>query len=201
MITNEPATQNLQSVKTPDEPASTSQRWETIEQVFAALESPLLAYARRLLGDFSAAEDVVQEAFMKLHSQFSEVRQPQPWLYRTVHNLVVNHQRRGNRLLLLGDNSREEESGNAAANGEEMTDSQPMPDEQIARSEGIGLVRLVMETLDERSKEIIRMRFDDDLSYIEIGERMGLKVGHVGYLLHHALKSMAVELAKTEVTP
>jgi RNA polymerase sigma-70 factor (ECF subfamily) len=186
-------------VKMPDESTAPSQQWETIEQVFAALESPLLAYARRLLGDMNAAEDVVQEAFMRLHSHFSEVRQPQPWLYRTVHNLVVNHQRGANRLVLLGDQARGDE--NSAAGGEEAADSQPIPDEEIARWEGIGLVRLVLETLDDRSKDIIRLRFDDDLSYQEIGERLGLKVGHVGYLLHHALKSMAVELAKMEVAP
>ena len=31
-------------------------------------------------------------------------------------------------------------------------------------------------------------------------QRTGLTVGHVGYLLHHALKAMAVELEQTEVT-
>lgn len=188
------AAQKTMAVKTPDEPTAPSPKWETIEEVFAALESPLLAYARRLLGDFSMAEDVVQEAFMKLHEQFDQVRQPQPWLYRAVHNLVVDHQRRGNKVVLAGDRQKDED-----APQDEAADSAPMPDEQIARWEGIGLVRLVLETLDARSKEIIRLRFDDDLSYSEIAEKTGLKVGHVGYLLHHALKAMAVELANTEV--
>lgn len=182
------------AVKTPDEPTAPSPQWETIERVFAALESPLLAYARRLLGDFSLAEDFVQEAFMKLHAQFENVHQPQPWLYRTVHNLVVDHQRRSTKVVLAGDRSPEEDSPL-----DEAADPQPMPDEQIARGESIGLVRLILETLDERSKEIIRLRFDDDLSYGEIAEHLSLKVGHVGYLLHHALKAMAVELANTEV--
>jgi hypothetical protein len=43
----------------------------------------LLSYALRLLGERARAEDVVQEAFMKLHAQFSEVREPRRWLYRT----------------------------------------------------------------------------------------------------------------------
>lgn len=179
------------AVKTLDDPSTPAPQWETTEQVFTALESPLLAYARRLLGDFSTAEDVVQEAFMKLHTQFETVRQPQPWLYRTVHNLVVDHQRRSSKMVLAGN---EED-----APMEDAADPQPMPDEQIARGESIGLIRLVLETLDERSKEIIRLRFDDDLSYGEIAEKTGLKVGHVGYLLHHALKAMAAELANTEV--
>jgi RNA polymerase sigma factor (sigma-70 family) len=189
-------------VKPPDDPDTPSLQWETIEEVFGALESPLLAYARRLLGNVSVAEDVVQEAFMKLHVQFNEVRQPQPWLYRTVHNLVVDHQRQANRLVMFGDEARSGgENTSSAASGDETADAQPIPDEQIARWEGIGLVRLVVETLDDRSKEVIRMRFDEDLSYLEIGERLGLKVGHVGYLLHHALKAMAVELTKMEVSP
>jgi RNA polymerase sigma-70 factor (ECF subfamily) len=184
------------AVKVSDETSASTPEWETIEQVFAALESPLLAYARRLLGDFAIAEDIVQEAFMKLHTQFQKVLTPQPWLYRT------GAQSRGGssasdetRSCLVGDSKDDEMPANDA------TDSQPMPDEQIARWEGIGLVRLVLETLDERSREIIRLRFNEDLSYKEIAERMGLTIGHVGYLLHHALKAMAVELMKTDLAP
>ena len=181
-------------MKTPEEPSAPPPEWATIEQVFAALESPLLAYARRLLGDFGVAEDVVQDAFMKLHSQFHQVRTPQPWLYRTVHNLAVDHQRRASRIVLAGDPA---EDNDVPAN--DASDSQPLPDEQIARWEGIGLVRLVLETLDARSRELIRLRFNEDLSYKEIAVRTGLTAGNVGYLLHHALKAMAVELEKTEV--
>ena len=180
-------------VKTPEEASASAPEWATIEQVFAALESPLLAYARRLLGDFGVAEDIVQDAFMKLHTQFHQVQTPQPWLYRTVHNLAVDHQRRAGRLVLMGDPADDE------APASDASDSQPLPDEQIARWEGIGLVRLVLETLDARSRELIRLRFEEDLSYKEIAGRTGLTVGNVGYILHHALKSMAVELEKTEV--
>ena len=50
--------------------------FETIEELFAALESPLLAYALRLVGERGPAEDITQEAFMRLHAQFAEVREP-----------------------------------------------------------------------------------------------------------------------------
>jgi RNA polymerase sigma-70 factor (ECF subfamily) len=180
-------------MKTPEEASATPQTWATIKEVFAALESPLLAYARRLVGDFAVAEDVVQDAFMKLHSQFQQVRTPQPWLYRTVHNLAVDHQRCASRIVLVDDRTSEDMPANDTA------DSQPMPDEQIARWEGIGLVRLVLETLDARSRELIRLRFEEELSYKEIAESTGLTVGNVGYILHHALKAMALELEKTEV--
>jgi len=83
----------------------------------------------------------------------------------------------------------------------EPADPQPLPDEQIVRLEGIGLVRLSVETLDPRSRELIRLKFNEGLSYKEIGARTGLSSGNVGYLLHHALKAIGEELAKNGVVP
>ncbi len=167
---------------------------ETIEELFNALESALLNYALRLAGELSVAEDVVQEAFMKLHAQFEQVQEPRRWLYRTVHNLALNHRRDSKKIISL--NAQPEENA-----GSDTADPQPLPDEQIARWEGIGLVRLGMEALDERSREIVHLKFVENLSYKEIATRTGLKTGHIGYLLHHALKTMAEELSKNGVVP
>src|SRR5579883_2568602 len=171
---------------------------ETIEQLFAALESPLLSYACRLAGELSVAEDIVQEAFMKLHEQFEEIREPRRWLYRTVHNAALNHRRRAGKIVSLDLPA---PSGAPTTAGDELPDTHSLPDEEIARWEGIGLVRLSLETLDERSRELVRLKFEENLSYKEISARTGLKVGHVGYLLHHALKGMADELARNGVVP
>jgi RNA polymerase sigma-70 factor (ECF subfamily) len=183
-------------VASPDEASAKPPRRESIEELFAALESPLLHYGLRLLRDHGAAEDVVQEAFMKLHAQFEKIQEPRRWLYRTVHNLALNHQRRASRIVPF-----DSPAGTDAPAEASTPDPLPLPDDQIARWEGIGLVRLGLETLDARSREIIRLKFNEDLSYKEIGVHTGLKPGHVGYLLHHALKAIAAELAKTGVLP
>src|SRR5437867_12405243 len=182
------------AVMQPDEASAEPPGWETIEELFAALESPLLSYAFRLVGELSVAEDMVQEAFMKLHAQFEKVREPRRWLYRTVHNQALNLRRQTNKIVPL---ARPKHTPAAT----DATDPQPLPDEQIARWEGIGLVRLSLETLDERSREVVRLKFEENLSYKEIAERTGLKGGHVGYLLHHALKSIGAELAKSGIVP
>src|SRR6185436_15701367 len=117
---------------------------KTIEELFAALESPLLNYALRLVGERGIAEDMVQEAFMKLHAQFAEVRAPQRWLYRTVHNLALNHRRQAEKIVPL-----EPRDEDGASTPNDTADTQPLPDEQIARWEGIGLVRLSLDGLDE----------------------------------------------------
>src|SRR6266498_2338323 len=184
------------AVTQPEEASTEPPERETIEDLFAAMESPLLSYAQRLVGEFSVAEDMVQEAFMKLHAQFDQVRAPRRWLYRTVHNQALNHRRHADKIVPLNLPA---EEGAAAA--PDTTDPQPLPDEQIARWEGIGLVRLSLETLDDRSRELVRLKFNENLSYKQISTRTGLTVGHVGYLLHHALKAIADELAKNGVVP
>jgi RNA polymerase sigma factor (sigma-70 family) len=180
----------------PDQASAEPPGWETIEELFAALESPLLSYAVRLAGDAGVAEDIVQDAFMRLHAQFDEVREPRRWLYRTVHNLALNHRRQAGRIVPLhlpGDDG--------APPSNDTADPQPLPDEQIARWEGIGLVRLSLESLDDRSRELIRLKFNEEMSYKEISAHTGLNIGHVGYLLHHALKAVADELARNGVVP
>ena len=174
---------------------------ETIETLFEALESPLLGYARRLTGTADIAEDIVQESFMKLHAQFDQVQKPRPWLYRTVHNLALNHHRNNRRIVpLFASNGTDNEEPNAV-NTIEAVDPKHLPDEELVRREGIDQVLVSLETLDERSQELIRLKFNEDLSYKEISDRTGLKTGHVGYLLHHALKTIAASLARTGIVP
>jgi RNA polymerase sigma factor (sigma-70 family) len=186
------------AVMRPDQASAEPPRWETIEELFAALEAPLLGYGLRLTGEIGLAEDVVQEAFMKLHSKFKEVREPRRWLYRTVHNLALNQRRKTSRIVSLNSSAAPENEISATP---ETADPAPLPDEQISRMEGIGLVRLSLETLDERSRELIRLKFTDELSYRDISARTGISVSNVGYILHHALKTIGDELARTGVVP
>ncbi len=178
----------------PEETHVQTSRAESMEELFAALESPLLSYALRLVRHRTVAEDVVQDAFMKLHTQFNEIREPRRWLYRTVHNLALNDQRRAGKIVPLETTVEGQDSGKG-----ELIDPQPLPDEQIARGEGIGLVRLSLDSLDARSRELVQLKFHDGMSYQEMSTKTGLTVGHVGYLLHHALKSIAAELSRSGV--
>lgn len=169
----------------------------SLESLFLALEGPLLAYAQRLLRSHEMAEDTVQEAFLKLQAQGDSVREPRGWLYRTVHNLALNQLRGEARLVPLAASS----TPDGRHEDDEVADAHPLPDEQLERWEAIGRVRLGVEGLDSRSRQLVRMKFTENLSYKEISGRTGLTVGHVGYLLHHALKSLADDLGKAGLIP
>ena len=107
----------------PDQASAEPRTGETIEELFAALESPLLSYALRLAGERGLAEDLVQEAFMRLHAQFAEVREPRRWLYRTVHNLALNQRRQAGKIVSL-DRAADPKAPPAG----DTPDPQPLPD-------------------------------------------------------------------------
>jgi len=173
----------------PDD-AATAATPDTLEALFEAKESALLLYARRLVNNEESAQDIVQEAFMRLHADFDTVRQPVPWLYRTVHNLAINQMRAGRKIVPLPS-----ESGEDA----ELPDTQPLPDEQIERMEAIGQTRICLEAMDARHRELLRLKFEEGLSYKEISARTQLSISNVGYLLHHALKDLSASLKKAGV--
>jgi RNA polymerase sigma-70 factor (ECF subfamily) len=164
---------------------------DSIESLYAAQESALLVYAHGLVRQNEAAQDIVQEAFMRLHADFESVRQPQAWLYRTVHNLALNHLRAGRKIVPMAGEGSEQA---------EPADAQPLPDEYLERMEAIGQTRLSLQVLDPRSRELIRLKFEEDLSYKEISQRTTLSISNVGYLLHHALKDLAAALKKAGVS-
>lgn len=171
-----------------------SPEFGSIEEAFLALETPLLAYALRLSRNNDMAQDIVQEAFVRLHAEFESVRDPRRWLYRTVHNLTLNQQRKDSKVVPLHPPT-EESTGSDI----DLADPQLLPDEEIIRLENIGLVRVSLGTLDERSRELVRLKFTEGLSYKDIAERTGLTTSNVGYILHHALKTIESELTRSGV--
>ena len=64
----------------------------------------------------------------------------------------------------------------------------PSPSAELEKSEKVDSVLQVIESLPPNQKEVVRLKFQNDLSYKEIAEVTGLSVTNVGFLLHVALK-------------
>ena len=56
-----------------------------------------------------------------------------------------------------------------------------------------------MDDLNERDRELVHLRYFEDLKYSGISERTGMTIGNVGYRLHHILKSLAESLRRVGV--
>jgi RNA polymerase sigma-70 factor (ECF subfamily) len=170
----------------------------SIESLYAAQESALLIYAQKLVNHTETAQDIVQEAFLKLHAGFDSVHQPQAWLYRTVHNLAVNHLRKNSKIVPLVIEDSDPSKAGPSQHSVDVTDTKPLPDEYLTRMEAIGRTRICLAKLDARSRELIRLKFDEGLSYKEIADQTHLTISNVGYLLHHAVKAVAAALRKEQ---
>ncbi len=160
-----------------------------LTSLYKELQNPLLYYAHRLTRNGNTAQEIVQEAFMKLASEINRVDEPKGWLFRTVHNLALNRLRKERREDLVDP---------ASMNALKLRDRNDgcSPDEELARWEELKRLKDCVESLDNRLRQLVELRFYEGLSYAQISERTGLTVGYVGYLLHQALKMLAQKYTK-----
>ncbi len=154
---------------------------ETLVDLIEAEESALLRFATGITGCRSAAEDIVQEAFLKLHELWEDVESPRPWVYRCTRNLALNRQRKENRSTALDQQP-------------EHSDQAPLPDEHLSQLEANGMLRLIISELEEADQQLLKLKYNDHKSYGEIATATGLSISNVGYKLHHLLKSLAAKL-------
>ena len=163
-------------------PVTTSiSRRHDVAALFETEESGLLRFAIGLVGRRMVAEELVQETFLRFHQVADEIENPRGWLYRSLRNLALNHLRDRPKESLL-----EEETAPAQ--------DAKLPVESLGRDEAVGLVRLLLAELPPEDRDLIQLKYHDDLKYQEISRRTGLSVGNVGYRLHHLLKGLADSL-------
>ena len=155
----------------------------SFRQVFDAEESPLLRYAFGLVGQRETAQDLVQEAFLKLHAHWQEVANPRAWLFRSIRNLALNHLRDHRRETSIDPN-------------QEYQSDTPDPKETLGRLETLGTLQLLVSELDPSDRMLISLKYHHNLKYDQISQHTGLTVGNVGYKLHHALKNLADSLRR-----
>ena len=158
----------------------------TLRQVFETEESPLLRFAHGLVGQRETAQDLVQEAFLKLHAHWEEVANPRAWLFRSIRNLALNH---------LRDHRRE----TSIDSSHEWQSDAPDPEQALGRLEAIGTLQLLVAELDHDDRALIAIKYHENLKYDQISQRTGLSVGNVGYKLHHALKNLADSMRRLGV--
>ena len=166
-------------------PVATNPERPNLGALFRSEESGLLRFAIGLVGRRSVAEELVQEAFLRLHPVWSEVENPRAWLYRSLRNLALNHLR-----------DRPKESGSPA---ETVPSEESPPPEVLGRHEAVGTVRLLLAELPPEDRRIVHLKYHDNLKYREISQRTGLSVGNVGYRLHHLLKELADGLRRAGI--
>ena len=181
----------------------------SLESMFEALESPLLIYAFKLTQDRQLAEDLVQEAFCRISPHWEEIERPRPWLYRTIYNLAMSHHRSKKKWTLAPASNPGIENESGPESWLESMESDPaspfaaatlfQPDQAMEREEAIQLTRVSLQVLDPRSREALRLKYEENFSYKQIGQVLGITPSNVGFILCQSLKALAVELQRLGV--
>ena len=157
---------------------------DELSQLISQYEQQLLAYARRMLGgDWQAAQDAVQETFLRLcrEKRSKIASRVQPWLFTVCRSRVIDMQRT--------QHSHPVDAG-------EITVVDPNPDAASAAiaaeqsSDNESRLAAMVDRLSGRQQEVLRLRMQAGLSYREIAEVTGMTVSNVGFHLHAAVRSL-----------
>ncbi|MFD5426927.1 SigE family RNA polymerase sigma factor [Streptomyces sp. NPDC127084] len=138
-----------------------------LTETYRAHYRSLLGLAALLLDDTASCEDVVQEAFIRVHSARSRVRDPEKTL-AYLRQTVVNLSRSALRRRILGLKLL----------------SKPMPDMASAEEgaydqlERDALIK-AMRGLQRRQREVLVMRYFADMTEAQVAETLGISLGSV----------------------
>ncbi|MFK5583780.1 SigE family RNA polymerase sigma factor [Serinicoccus sp. LYQ131] len=156
-----------------------------IDEEFAgfvrARQHQLVRAARLYCGDFHAAEDLVQDALVKLASRWESVREGSPDAYvrRILYRDTVSRWRKWGREVPY-----------AAAPGErDRWDEDAAPAEVDDWVEGAD-VRAALAQLPPRQRAVVVLRYFEDLSELEIAEALGCAPGTVKSQASKALRNL-----------
>ncbi len=153
-------------------------------------ERRLVRYASRLLLDVERGRDVVQEAFLRLAKQDRARVEPRlaEWLFTVVRNLALD---------VRGKESRMQSLDNVPI--DTRTSAEPGPDQAVEQLEARDAVIRVVAGLPEKQQEVIRLKFQEGLSYKEISRITEHSVSYVGVLVHHAMQTLRRHFGRSDL--
>lgn len=158
------------------------------EQLYARHKGPLLRFVLRNLRVRAQAEEVFQEAWMRLVAARERYRVEAKfttWLYRIALNLIIDHGRR----------QRPESGGEVGEIAlREALDEGPRPEQALSDFEQRRRLQLALEELPEDQRVAILLRLEQELSLEEIGEITGSGRETVKSRLRYAMDKLRARL-------
>lgn len=155
----------------------------------------LVAFVTRLMGDASAAEDVTQEALLRLHrsaEKFESSKGLRPWLFSIAANAARDHYRyharRPAASLHAPVRTAHPEGSTLAALHPATTET---PHARLERAETEQRVRRTVDRMPVHLRKILLLSYFQRLSYNEISTSLQIPLGTVKSRLHAAVAHFA----------
>jgi RNA polymerase sigma-70 factor (ECF subfamily) len=164
------------------------------EQAVGLHKDRVHSYATMMLKDTAEAQDVAQEALVRLWQHRGAVDAPgaRSWLMRTAHNLCI-------------DRLRKRRVRSEVADGDTVVDLQsdanPGPQQRAEASEIGRRIEGALARLTDVDRAVIVMREVQGLPYDEIAQALGVPLGTLKARLHRARDRLRSQLCRVGVTP
>lgn len=144
-------------------------------------ERPFIRYAVSITGELEPARDAVQDTFIRLSREDPSRMDGHlaQWLFTVCRNRALDFRRKRNRVIPMNDH-----------HAETCVSAHPQPSAVLEEKETAGRVARMLDDLPENQREVIRLKFQHDLSYRAISDVTGLSVGNVEFLIHTGIKTL-----------
>jgi RNA polymerase sigma-70 factor (ECF subfamily) len=141
-------------------------------------EKPLISYAKQITGDLDSARDAVQETFLRLSRQDLEKLEPRlaPWLYFVCRNCAMDYRRKNGRYQELLE--------------EEDLPLEMCPRQTLVDEEDKQKLAALVARLTARQRELLKLKFEADLTYKEMAEVMKMSISNIGVQLHETIRTL-----------
>lgn len=160
---------------------------KAFEELINRYEKPLLRYSLRLIKDYDAVEDIVQDTFISVYkniNSFDPKRKFSSWIYRITHNKTVNEIRKHSRISNLNEEIKIENENNEHKKTEKKLD-----EKNISKT-----IQKEIDKLSLKYKEVIILRYMQEKSYEEISDILQIPRNTVGTRMKRGLERLRNEM-------
>ncbi len=147
--------------------AMANDRDRDFTRLFAQSRDALRRYVGRLVRSHSAADDIVQEAFLQTYAQRDKVEVPRAFLFSAARMLAAKAHRHDRVVSAAAAQDLE----TALVQGQAQS-----PEERLLVEERVRLLKRVMRRLPPQCRTAFTLRVFQDCSYKEIAGRLGISV-------------------------
>jgi RNA polymerase sigma-70 factor (ECF subfamily) len=154
------------------------------EAVFRRWYAPLADYALRILQSRDGAEDAVQDVFISLwnrHAAIPDAPKLAAYLHRAVRNRALNQLRDQKSHTPLDDDI-------------DLASDEPAPGSDVEHADLADAVRAAIDNLAPRTREVFLLSREQELTYAQIAEALGISVKTVETLMGRALRTLRATL-------
>jgi RNA polymerase sigma-70 factor (ECF subfamily) len=170
-------------------------------QAFAALfrryQADVQHHLARILRDTATADDLTQEAFLRLWHRAGQWKGEgpfRPWLLRIATNLALNHLRalrRRRETPVPSAAPLDEDDEDSLVPGWMVDASAVQPDDALIDAERYARLRSIIGELSAEKQEVLRMVYDAHMETREVAAQLGIPEGTVKSRMHHARRHIA----------